>query len=80
MNAPEIQYSIIDHNPIYIRFEPENNKDNWNVELVRLTAQQYEGTTPGDVSQYSDAFSENDNRIWLGNDSGLIIGLVGGTF
>lgn len=51
-----------------------------NVESVRLTAQQYDGTDPGDVSQYSDPFSENDNRIWLGNNSGLIIVLVGATF
>ena len=80
MNAPEIQFSAVDNNPVYIRFEPENNNDNWNVESVRLTAQQYDGTDPGDVSQYTDPFSENDNRIWLGNNSGLIIGLAGATF
>ena len=77
LNAPEIQYNIIDNNPIYIRFEPENNNDNWNVESVHLTAQQYEGgNTPGDTSEYTDAFSENDNRIWLGRNTGLIMGLV----
>ena len=79
MNAPEIQYHIVDSNPIYIRFEPESNNDNWNVESVRLTAEQYD-PDPGDTSQYTDPFSENDNRIWLGSDSGLIIKLVGGAF
>jgi hypothetical protein len=52
------------------------NNDNWNVESVRLTAQQYD-PDPGDTSQYTDSFSENDNRIWLGSDSGLIIKLGG---
>ena len=79
MNAPEIQFNSIDDIPIYIRFEPENNNDNWNVESVRLTAQQYD-PDPGDTSQYSDDFSENDNRIWLGYSSGLIMVLVGATF
>ena len=81
MNAPEIQFSVVEHNPVYIRFEPENNNDKWNVELVRLTAQQYNtGNTPGDIIQFSDPFSENDNRIWLGYDSGLSIVLVRVTF
>lgn len=80
MNAPEIQFSAVDNNPVYIRFEPGNINDNWNVESVRLTAQQYDGTDPGDVSQYADPFSENDNRIWLGYNSGLIIVLVGAGF
>jgi hypothetical protein len=80
MNSPEIQFASVDDIPIYIRFEPENNNDNWNVESVRLTAQQYDGSTPGEISQYSDDFSENDNRIWLGNSSGLIMVLVRASF
>jgi hypothetical protein len=80
MNAPEIQFASVDDLPIYIRFEPQNDNDNWNVESVRLTAQQYDGSTPGTTSDYMDDFSENDNRIWLGNGSGLIMFLVGTVF
>ena len=81
MNAPEIQFSAVENSPVYIRFEPENINDKWNVERVRLTAQEYNtGDTPGDIIQFSDPFSENDNRIWLGYDSGLNIKLVRVTF
>lgn len=80
MNAPEIQFGSIDDVPIYIRFEPENNNDNWNVESVRLTAQRYDVSTPGEISQYFDDFSENNNGIWLGYSSGLIMVLVRATF
>jgi hypothetical protein len=73
LNAPVIQWAHLSEFPIYIRFDPRDSNDNWNIESVLVTAQQFNASNPGDIVHFADFFSENGDHIWLGNNSGLFI-------
>jgi hypothetical protein len=76
-DSPTIPFDSISQYPAYIRFEPANNNDEWNVDRVCVNLRNNSGPT---VDYHAEILSGiNDDNIWLSEDSGLIIGLVAGT-
>lgn len=71
VNAPAIEYSTLDEYPTYIRFEPQNSDDNWNVQSVSVNIK--ESGANGESITLNDR--TGNGNIWLGNDSGLFLGL-----
>lgn len=69
VNAPAIEYNTLDDYPTYIRFEPQDNDDNWNVSRVELRV-----TDDTNIVHKFNALDGNGS-IWLGENSGLFLGL-----
>jgi hypothetical protein len=65
MNAPNIEDPDIEFNPKYIRFDPNSDDDNWNVENVQVEVVDIGRTYRG----------PRDGNIWLGSRSSLNIQL-----
>jgi subtilisin family serine protease len=70
INAPTIDSVMINRSPKYIRFEPQNDNDNLQVNSVIVTV-----TPSGVLPQLRGPVG--GNSIWLGNRSGLFMGLEG---
>jgi hypothetical protein len=69
-NSYELTTYHLNNFPRYIRFEPQDNDDNWNIELVELKITDSENTV------YVFRALEGSGNVWLGNRSGLFLGLV----
>lgn len=69
-NSYEIDTYLLNIFPKYIRFEPQDNDDNWNVSRVELRV-----TDDTSIVHKFDALVSNGS-IWLGENSGLILGLT----
>ena len=76
-DSPNIPFDSVSLYPAYIRFEPANSSDEWNVDRVCVSLRNNFGPTADLHAQILN--STNDDNIWLSEDSGLSIGLVGGT-
>jgi hypothetical protein len=76
-DSPHIPFDSVSLYPAYIRFEPANSNDEWNVDRVCVSLRNNFGPTADLHAQILN--STNDDNIWLSEDSGLFIGLVGGT-
>jgi len=70
INAPRIEFTQFNLYPEYIRFEPQDDNDKWNVEFVSVVAEQYNGDLPSGIIQ---GFGDLDGNIWLGNKFGLVL-------
>jgi hypothetical protein len=68
-NSYEIDTYLLDIFPKYLRFEPQDNDDNWNVSRVELRV-----TDDTNIVHKFDALISNGS-IWLGENSGLLLGL-----
>jgi hypothetical protein len=68
-NSYEIDTYLLNIFPKYIRFEPQDNNDNWNISRVELRV-----TDETSVVHNFDALISNGS-IWLGKNSGLLLGL-----
>jgi PLAT/LH2 domain len=71
-NSPRIENKVgITFNfPVYLRFDPNDNDDDWNIERVKVRVIGGLNSTfiyPNDILK--------DGNIWLGNKSGLFLGL-----
>jgi hypothetical protein len=64
-NSPNVEDTDIEFNPTYIRFDPNDSDDNWNVEKVQVQVVDIGRTYQG----------PRDGNIWLGSRSGLFLGL-----
>jgi Subtilase family len=69
-NSYEIDTYLLNIFPKYIRFEPQDNDDNWNVSRVELRV-----TDDTNIVHKFDALVSNGS-IWLGENSGLLLGLT----
>jgi hypothetical protein len=72
VNSPRIENNIgIAFNlPVYLRFDPNDNNDDWNIERVKVQVIGGLNSTfifPNDVLK--------DGNIWLGNKFGLFLNL-----
>jgi hypothetical protein len=63
--SPIVRHLDVIMFPKYIRFDPNNNDDNWNVENVQIEVVDIGRTFRG----------PRDGNIWLGSRSGLFLGL-----
>jgi hypothetical protein len=72
VNSPRIEFSDLNLYPRYIRFEPQDNGDKWNMAFAIVVAEQYNGNVPSGNSQ---TFTDLSGNIWLGTRSGQFIGL-----
>lgn len=78
-NSPEIPFNTIGVYPVYIRFEPSNSNDEWNVDRVYVNVRSSSGVPAAGLDFYAYILNEiNDDNIWLGEDSGLFINLRSG--
>jgi len=66
IDSPHITYNDVLKFPKYIRFEPKNDPDNWNIDQVSVITIPETGTYWGPNPQ---------GNIWLGKRSGLFLGL-----
>jgi|SRR5580765_730475 len=75
-NSPGIEFEWLQKNlfPTYIRFKPDDEGDNWNIESVDVTASRY----PDKMAkiQYHAFENPNEDNIWMGDSSGLMLGLL----
>jgi len=75
-NSPGIEFDWLQNNLFqsYIRFEPDEEGDNWNIESVDIVAIRY----PDMLAQVTYHVFENptEDNIWLGKNSGLVLGLL----
>jgi hypothetical protein len=71
-NSPLIENSagIAFNFPVYLRFDPNDNDDDWNIERVKV---QVIGGLNSTFIYPNDIFK--NGNIWLGNKSGLFLGL-----
>jgi hypothetical protein len=69
-NSYEIGTYHLNVFPKYIRFEPQRNNDNWNVEVVELRV------TDDTNAVYQFEALDGNGNIWLGKRSGLFLGLM----
>jgi Subtilase family len=69
-NSYEIDTYLLNIFPKYIRFEPQDNDDNWNVSRVELRV-----TDDTNIVHKFDALVSSGS-IWLGENSGLLLGLT----
>ncbi len=67
-NNPASPYQLLTENlerfPVYVRFEPDDRNDNWNLESVTVTV----NPGPGQVQYQALGGS---NHLWLGVHAGL---------
>lgn len=59
----------LDRFPVYVRFNPENRDDNWNLESITATI------NPGPNQIRYQALGGSDN-LWMGTHSALYCGLL----
>ena len=64
-NAPTIDSIAITRNPKYIRFEPQNDNDNWQVNSIVVTV-----TGNANLQEFRGPIGGN---IWLGTRFGIIL-------
>jgi hypothetical protein len=75
-DSPEIPFDTVSICPMYIRFEPSNNNDKWNVDSVCVNVSSNFCIPPNGLDFHADILNgSNDDNIWLENDSGLFVGL-----
>lgn len=76
-DSPQIPFDTASSYPAYIRFQPSNDSDEWNVDRVCVNVR----NNFGPVAEFhADILNgTDDDNIWMGEDSGLFIGLVPGT-
>ena len=72
VNAPAIEYTDLPLYPKYVRLEPKEEDDDWNVEFVNVIATLYNGNMNTGIST---AFSDLGGNIWLGNPFGKMLDL-----
>jgi hypothetical protein len=72
INAPAIEFSDLGLYPTYLRLEPKEEDDDWNVESVSVIARKYNGTIDTGISS---AYSDLGGNIWLGNPFGKVLDL-----
>jgi len=78
-DSPEIPFNTVSVYPMYIRFEPSNSNDKWNVDRVCVNVTSNFCVPPVGLDFHSDILNGlNDDNIWLEKDSGLFIGLRSG--
>jgi hypothetical protein len=65
-DSPKVTYNDVMKFPKYIRFEPRNDGDNWNIDQVTVTTLPKTNVFQGPNPQ---------GNIWLGKRSGLFLGL-----
>jgi PLAT/LH2 domain len=65
-----LQVEDVDSFPVYVRFEPNNNGDNWN--LARADLSLNENLFP---RWETTGFVSDDEGIWLGQRSGNVVHL-----
>ena len=70
-NGYQLDTSNLNKLPVYIRFEPVNSDDNWNLRFTAVLV--YTG-----ASQFNTAYtvSEEFENLWLGNNFGKIVYLI----
>lgn len=75
-NSPGIEFDWLQSNlfPTYIRFEPDDAGDNWNIESVDVVATRFPDQTA--KVKYHAFENPPEDNIWLGNSSGLVLGLL----
>jgi len=71
-NSPRIEFETLSNYPVYIRFEPQDNEDNWNVEDVKVQVTQY-NDDPLVATSNKRMFIDLGSNIWLGKRSGLFL-------
>ena len=75
-DSPDMGFDWLQSNlfPAYIRFEPDEEGDNWNIESVYLATTRHLDT----FDQVTNHAFENptEDHIWLGKNSGLILALL----
>jgi hypothetical protein len=64
----ELVAEEVDNYPIYIRFEPQDRDDNWNLELAVIGINR-------DVDRLYDSLEIAPSGIWLGTRFGLVLHL-----
>jgi hypothetical protein len=77
-NSPVILFVWLDLFPTYIRFNPLDANDNWNIEEVYVKATKY---PEKNALQEYYAFGLpvfRDGSVWLGKSSGLVLHLIKG--
>lgn len=65
-DSPRIMYDDVLKFPKYIRFEPKNDPDNWNIDQISVI------TIPETRTYWRP---NPQGNIWLGKRSGLFLGL-----
>jgi hypothetical protein len=73
-NSPRIEFENLTNYPAYIRFEPQDNDDNWNIEDVNVQIIQY-NDDPVSSTSNKKIFVDLEGNIWLGKRSGLFLHL-----
>ena len=70
-NGYQLDTSNLNKFPVYIRFEPVNSDDNWNLRFTAVLV--YTG-----ASQFNTAYtvSEEFENLWLGKSFGKIVYLI----
>jgi hypothetical protein len=72
VNTPALPYDDLGLYPTYIRLEPKEEDDDWNVESVNVIAKKYQAETPtGD----STTFTDLEGNTWLGDPFGKLLAL-----
>jgi hypothetical protein len=72
VNAPAIEYTDLGEYPKYIRLEPKEEDDDWNVESVNVEARLYIANT---ATGTSSVFTDLGGNVWLGNPFGKMLEL-----
>jgi hypothetical protein len=72
VNAPAVEYTDLPIYPKYVRLEPKEEDDDWNVESVNVMATLYFASTP---TTTSSVFSDLGGNVWLGNQFGKMLEL-----
>lgn len=73
-NSPRIEFENLTNYPAYLRFEPQDNEDNWNVEDVKVQVIQY-NDNPLVATSNKKIFIDLEGNTWLGKRSGLFLHL-----
>ena len=75
-NSPGIEFEWLQNNlfPTYIRFLPDDAGDNWNIESVDVVATRFPDQSA--KINYHAFENPNEDNVWLGNSSGLMLGLI----
>jgi len=74
-NSPRVEFEDLANYPTYIRFEPRNKNDNWNIEDVNVEVIQYNDSPLGSTVN-KKTFVDLEGNVWLGVRSGLFLYLA----
>jgi hypothetical protein len=72
-NAPNVEYTDLELYPKYIRFEPQDEDDNWNMETANVIAELYFGTAG---TGQTKTFVDLTGNTWLGVGTGKAVQLL----